>query len=140
MPFPNRKASSTTSGFGLDWEKEYGQTNNSTTSSPAAIRCEDESESDTDRDEMVARLARTFTQHSVKDAEGQYVNPFEAIEDPLLDPNSGSFNPRAWIKTLIGIASRDSERYPSRVSGISCRNLNVITRIWRAHGLPKDVW
>jgi hypothetical protein len=86
---------------------------------------EDESESDTDRDETVARLARTLTQHSVKDVEGQYVNPFEGTEDPSLDPNSGSFNTRVWIKTLIGIASRDPERYPSRVSGISYRNLNV---------------
>jgi hypothetical protein len=101
-------------------------TDRQTTPPPAhLLPLDDENESDADRDETVARLARTFTQHSVKDAEGQYVNPFEGTEDPSLDPNSGSFNPRAWIKTLIGIASRDPERYPSRVSGISYRNLNV---------------
>ncbi|KAL3427777.1 ABC transporter cdr4 [Phlyctema vagabunda] len=81
--------------------------------------------SETDQDDTVTQLAKTFTHNSVKNSQGQYLNPFEGTDDPLLDPNSGSFSQRAWIKTLIGIASRDPERYPSRIAGISYKNLNV---------------
>jgi ATP-binding cassette, subfamily G (WHITE), member 2, PDR len=75
--------------------------------------------------ETVTHLARTFTQCSVKNAHGQYVNPFEGSDDPSLNPHSGKFNQRAWIKTIMGIVSRDPERYPARIAGVSYKNLNV---------------
>ncbi|KAH9210253.1 AtrD, ABC-transporter [Leptodontidium sp. 2 PMI_412] len=78
-----------------------------------------------DLDDSVTKLARTFTQHSVKNGHGQYINPFDTSDNPALDPQSGQFNQRAWIKTVMGIASRDPERYPSRVAGVSYKNLNV---------------
>ncbi|KAH7409048.1 AtrD, ABC-transporter [Cadophora sp. MPI-SDFR-AT-0126] len=78
-----------------------------------------------DLGDSVTKLARTFTQHSVKNGHGQYINPFDTSDDPALDPQSGQFNQRAWIKTVMGIASRDPERYPSRVAGVSYKNLNV---------------
>lgn len=83
--------------------------------------------------EEVAKLARTITQHSVKTTSGSYINPFLGSNDPLLDPNSGRFSQRAWIKTLIGITSRDPERYPKRTAGVSYRNLNV-----HGFGTPTD--
>jgi hypothetical protein len=73
------------------------------------------------REDEVAELARTFTQASITNKDGQYVNPFLGSEDPLLDPNSGKFSARAWVKTLVGIQSRDPERYPERTSGVSYR-------------------
>lgn len=50
----------------------------------------------------VARLARQLTQHSVKNSDGSYPNPFEGSHDPALDPHSGKFNPEIWTKTLLG--------------------------------------
>ena len=50
----------------------------------------------------VARLARQLTQHSVKNKDGSYPNPFEGSDDPALDPHSGKFNPEIWTKTLLG--------------------------------------
>jgi len=73
----------------------------------------------------VEELARTFTEMSTKSESGLHINPFSDSSDPALDPKSGKFNPTKWVKTLIGIASRDPERYPKRVAGISYRNLNV---------------
>jgi ATP-binding cassette, subfamily G (WHITE), member 2, PDR len=73
------------------------------------------------REEEVAELARTFTQASVKNMDGQYINPFLGSEDPLLDPNSGKFSAKAWVKTLVSIKSRDPERYPERTAGIAYR-------------------
>jgi len=73
----------------------------------------------------VINLARQLTQHSIKNAEGTYHNPFFENDDPALNPTSGLFNPEAWVRTLIGLQSRDPERYPQRVAGISYKNLNV---------------
>jgi len=86
-----------------------------------------------DRDDEVKHLARTFTQRSVRHEGGDYVNPFLGSDNPLLDPASGKFSARAWIKTLIGITSRDPERYPTRVAGVSFKNLNV-----HGFGTPTD--
>lgn len=82
----------------------------------------DMSSSDPDR---VTELARTFTEVSAKNESGEYINPFTGSTDPALDPKSGKFNPTKWVKTIIGITSRDPERYPTRTAGISYTNLNV---------------
>lgn len=84
-------------------------------------------------DEHVTNLARALTQHSVKNAHGEYENPFTGSDDPALNPSSGKFNATAWTKTLIGITSRDPERYPTRTAGISYRNLGV-----HGFGKPTD--
>lgn len=81
----------------------------------------------------VTQLARTFTQASVKNEQGQYVNPFLSNDDPTLDPTSEKFSARAWTKTLIGISSRDPERYPERTAGVSYRNLSC-----HGYGNPTD--
>jgi ATP-binding cassette, subfamily G (WHITE), member 2, PDR len=86
---------------------------------------DDHDEKDSEREErQVLQLARTFTYSSVKNAEGQYINPFLGSEDPTLDPNSEKFSAKAWVKTLVSIASRDPERYPERTAGVSYRNLS----------------
>lgn len=94
------------------------------------------------RDQEVTKLARQFTQHSIKQPDGNYINPFTGADEPSLDPMSGKFNPEAWTRTLIGLErtprfgtiessfclrleSRDPERYPKRVAGVSYRNLSV---------------
>lgn len=75
--------------------------------------------------ESVEELARTFTQQSANNEATSDINPFKGSADPALDPKSGKFNAAKWVKTLIGIQSRDPERYPNRVAGISYKNLNV---------------
>lgn len=82
----------------------------------------------------VTKLARQITQHSIHTVNGHdYPNPFVGADDPALDPTSGQFKPEAWIRTLIGIVSRDPDRYPQRTAGISYRNLNV-----HGFGSPMD--
>ena len=91
----------------------------------------------------VAHLARQLTQQShqqgaseyehnplapassIKDIGGAYRNSFIDSSDPALDPRSGQFKPEAWVRTLIGLQSRDPERYPQRVAGVAYKNLNV---------------
>lgn len=70
-------------------------------------------------------LTRLNTAHSIKTVGGGYRNAFIDTSDPVLDPGSGQFKPEVWVKTLIGLESRDPERYPRRVAGIGYRNLNV---------------
>lgn len=70
-------------------------------------------------------LGRTLTAQSVKTSEGNYRNSFLDASDPTLDPNSGQFRPERWVRTLVGLQSRDPERYPQRVAGVSYKNLNV---------------
>lgn len=83
------------------------------------------SSSDDDVKPAVNQLARAITHQSVKDADGHPINPFAGSDNPLLDPRSEKFNHRAWIKTLIGITSRDPERYPQRVAGVAYKNLSA---------------
>ena len=71
------------------------------------------------------KLGRTTTATSIKTVGGGYRNAFIDRDDPALDPHSGQFKPEAWVKTLIGLQSRDPERYPQRVAGIGYKNLNV---------------
>jgi ATP-binding cassette, subfamily G (WHITE), member 2, PDR len=79
----------------------------------------------TDDGEKVHELARAFTQQSIKDAAGEHINPFDGTDNPLLDPLSGKFNHKVWIKNLIGIQSRDPDRYPKRVAGVAYKNLSA---------------
>lgn len=76
-------------------------------------------------DDEVTRLARQLTQRSIKSTGGTYLNPFNGSDDPALDPHSGQFKPEIWVRTVMGLQSRDPERYPERVAGVSYRNLNV---------------
>jgi len=87
----------------------------SVTGASSSLRSVDEKE--------VHNLARAITQHSVRHPDGKHVNPFEGSSDPLLDPASPRFNARAWTKTIMGLQSRDPERYPTRTAGISYKNL-----------------
>ena len=70
-------------------------------------------------------LEKTITLGSVKSDGGNYRNSFLDTTDPALDPNSGQFRPEKWVRTLVGLQSRDPERYPQRVAGVSYKNLNV---------------
>ena len=70
-------------------------------------------------------LGRTLTGQSVKTNGGNYRNSFLDASDPTLDPNSGQFRPEKWVRTLVGLQSRDPDRYPQRVAGVSYKNLNV---------------
>lgn len=52
--------------------------------------------------EKVTNLVRQLTQHSIRNSDGTYPNPFEGSEDPALNPRSGQFKPEVWVRTLLG--------------------------------------
>lgn len=78
-------------------------------SQPSTIQKSDSSADNSDSfdkeygDQKVAKLARQVTQHSIKNSDGTYPNPFEGSNDPALDPRSGQFKPEVWMRTLIGL-------------------------------------
>ncbi|VUC22208.1 unnamed protein product [Clonostachys rosea] len=74
-------------------------------------------------EETVTHLARKLSCHTVKNEQGEPVNPFLGSDNPLLDPNSQSFSARTWLKTILSITSRDPERYPTRTAGVAYKNL-----------------
>ncbi|KAH8789417.1 AtrD, ABC-transporter [Hyaloscypha sp. PMI_1271] len=78
-----------------------------------------------DDGEKIHTLARRLTEQSIKSNEIGHVNPFNDTDNPLLNPLSEKFSPRAWMKALIGIQSRDPERYPSRVAGVAYKHLSA---------------
>jgi ATP-binding cassette, subfamily G (WHITE), member 2, PDR len=75
--------------------------------------------------ETMIELARTLLYHSVKNEKGDLINPFLRPENPLLDPNSGKFSSKAWLRTLISIMSRDPEQYPKATAGVAYKNLSA---------------
>lgn len=80
--------------------------------------------------ERVRSLARTMSHLSTKSRgtthSAEPLNPFSGdLEDPEMDPKSGSFNARKYMSNMLKIYSRDPEKYPTRTAGVSFRNLNV---------------
>jgi hypothetical protein len=93
---------------------------------PSAGHSVVDSSDDADLKPHIHQFARAFTHLSVKDTDGNPVNPFGGdVTNPLLDPASEKFSVRAWTKTILGIHSRDPERYPQRVAGIAYSNLSA---------------
>ena len=84
-------------------------------------------------DKRVTELARQITQQSIHTLGSDSQNPFLGSDNPTLDPHSGKFDPEAWMKTLMGIQSRDPDRYPQRIAGLSYKNLDV-----HGFGRPTD--
>ncbi|KAJ7176335.1 ABC-2 type transporter-domain-containing protein [Mycena crocata] len=96
-----------------------------------------------DQEQQVQRLARSLsiqrpeafvdvkipplgqvTSHTSETS--KYINPFEDTEgDETLDPRSEKFDINAWLKSVLQIASRDPDTFPTRTAGVSFRNLNV---------------
>ena len=86
------------------------------------------------RQKHVTELARTFTGLSQSQSRDGNINPFLGnIQDPQLDPFSGKFAVRKWVQNMIGITSRDPDKYPGRTAGVSFQNLNV-----HGFGSPTD--
>lgn len=92
--------------------------NNGTTSGTSVNNSEDE-------ELQVYKLARALTEQSIRNSDGEYVNPFLGSDNPALDPRSGNFSAKAWSKTLLAIQSRDPERYPARTAGVAYKNLSA---------------
>ncbi len=121
-------------GLGEDLQQYRGKGEDHDKDTITGSNSDDGGEIDSEREERdILQLARTFTYSSVKNAEGHYINPFLGSEDPTLDPNSEKFSAKAWVKTLVSIASRDPDRYPERTAGVSYRNLSC-----HGYGNPTD--
>jgi ATP-binding cassette, subfamily G (WHITE), member 2, PDR len=77
-------------------------------------------------EQEVVQLARAITGQSLRGQNlGDNQNPFGEEVDPRMDPRSEKFDYETWIRSMLHITSRDSERYPERTAGISFTNLNV---------------
>ncbi|KAL8279409.1 hypothetical protein RQP46_008221 [Phenoliferia psychrophenolica] len=79
--------------------------------------------------ELARQLTRTSTlNRSSKGGESGDIelSPFSDHNDnKKLDPNSPEFDVREWVRVLVGITSRDPDRFPSRSAGVSFSSLNV---------------
>lgn len=82
----------------------------------------EESESDLQKDQAVADLARTVSRKTTWS--GVPDNPFTADKDSELDPNSANFVARKWVKSMIKL-NEEEHHIPRRTAGVSFHNLNV---------------
>ncbi|OGE53517.1 hypothetical protein PENARI_c007G00791 [Penicillium arizonense] len=77
-------------------------------------------------DRTIHRLASRVSRHTVS---SDVTRPYNAIFHPLpgsnLDPQSSSFDTRAWVEALVRYESEDLESGRRRKSGVSFRNLDV---------------
>lgn len=79
-------------------------------------------------DNEIREIARTFSRASLSSLEsgiGSFVNVFEEHDNSALDPNSGSFKARDWLKNMRNLYRSDPDRYPTKELGISFRNLSA---------------
>jgi len=86
----------------------------------------DDTAMDSRVEQEVIELARTITKQSLKQQQlRDDQNPFGEDVDPRMDPRSGKFEYKAWIRAMMQLTSRDPENFPERTAGISFTNLNV---------------
>lgn len=84
-------------------------------------------------DEQVGELARRLTRQSSRhpgDAASQRGNDDDGGDlivekDSELDPFSKNFSAKAWTRKILGVTSRDPEKYPQQTAGVAFRNLQV---------------
>lgn len=88
---------------GQDATRAFGNMGDSTLDSETSTDQDEIIIDNEKRDQEVTNLARQFTQHSIKQPDGNYKNPFTGTDEPSLNPMSGKFNPEAWTRTLIGL-------------------------------------
>ncbi|PGH14867.1 hypothetical protein AJ79_02729 [Helicocarpus griseus UAMH5409] len=85
-------------------------------------------------DDEIRDLAKEITRQSTHLSSIEPHNPFTELQkDSALDPHGSNFSPRAWMKNLLALQSRDPERYPRRTAGFAFKNLNV-----HGFGKPTD--
>lgn len=85
--------------------------------------------------QRIVTLARQFTRTSTRTSGDSNLNPDDVLRPQsgtIYDPFSENFNSREWIKSLVGIADRDPDKFPGRTAGIGFKNLSV-------HGYASDV-
>ncbi|KIW99404.1 uncharacterized protein Z518_11392 [Rhinocladiella mackenziei CBS 650.93] len=70
----------------------------------------------------VRNLARQWTRQSTASEHG---HPLQSNPDPMLDPNSEHFKPRAWTKAMLRLAEAESEHFRSPKTGVCFKNLSV---------------
>jgi hypothetical protein len=76
--------------------------------------------------EQIQELALQITQASKASINTEGVsNPFIGSSDPAIDPQSDSFNFKAWLRNLGRMASHEKDKSPHPNAGVSFRNLNV---------------
>jgi ATPase subunit of ABC transporter with duplicated ATPase domains len=87
---------------------------------------EEEEEEHNDVDRTIRRLASRVSRHTVaSEATKPYNDIFRPIPGSNLDPESSSFDTRAWVEALVRYESEDLEPGRRRKSGVSFRNLDV---------------
>lgn len=95
-----------------------------------------DSPSDTEKNEAITELARQYTHTSTltrtQTNTSQLLapiptnfNPFLSTDNPILDPLSPEFNPRAWARHMLKIRHSDPEKYPKLNAGVSFKNLGA---------------
>ncbi|CAG7975963.1 unnamed protein product [Penicillium salamii] len=82
---------------------------------------------------LARQLTRQSTRHSMAlDVAEQ--NTFESVDkDSTLDPNSGNFKAKHWMKNFLAINSRHGDKDLKREAGLAFRNLSV-----HGFGSPTD--
>jgi hypothetical protein len=70
-------------------------------------------------------IARKLSNSRPEVKDGEAANPFFGSNSPELDPHSPFFNIQAWLQAVMGIASRDPERYHKGVAGVAYRDLSA---------------
>lgn len=75
----------------------------------------------------VRDLARTWTERSRRQstASEAYGNPFDAEKGSILDPDSDTFDPRAWTKAMLRLQDEDDTKFKGRKAGVAFRSLNA---------------
>ncbi|KAF5725187.1 ABC1 transport, partial [Fusarium mundagurra] len=71
----------------------------------------------------ISNLARQLSR--VSTTAGNELHAFSPQPGTKLDPNSPTFDPRAWVKAFVRLLESDAGAAPSRSLGVAFKNLNV---------------
>ncbi|RFN52729.1 p-loop containing nucleoside triphosphate hydrolase [Fusarium flagelliforme] len=77
-----------------------------------------------EEEERLTVLAKSIS-GELKQQDNKPLNPFSGSDNPALDPHSSEFSIAAWLQAVMSITSRDPEKYPHGVAGVSYKDLSA---------------
>ena len=82
-----------------------------------------EDQRESEKNDALNALARRITRETA--SSGDPGDPLNPEKDSALDPHSGNFRAKSWLKALLALSTENTDVSPRRTSGVAFRSLSA---------------